>query len=202
MYLAPRWIDRNLSRLELIAAVMAIAALIGTFLHHALVVYSHAERTMLHTTVTNINTALRHRVMLSRLAHGGRVGIDFSRFNAMTEMSAEPLFPEATGARALTTASSIYAVIDVPPNYIGEFDEAPGEEVDKGVWYYVRDTRELIYTVINTEYFQTELPGQARIRFRLAVDYEDRNGNGEYDPASDLFHSVELRSPDIFEWKT
>lgn len=202
MYLAPRWIDRNLSRAELVISVTLIAVLIGTFNHYSLVIYSRAERTMLNTTIVNINTALRYRVLLARLKEGAGLRTDFARFNPMTDMQMEPLFPGPDAASELGVAGAVYAVIDTPANYVGELESTPSEPMEKGVWYYDRELRELVYTVINTEYFETELPGQARVRFRLEVAYEDTNRDGRLDPATDIPRSVVLKSPEIFSWKT
>lgn len=202
MYVAPRWIDRNLTRAEMIVSVCAIALFIGTFMHYGLIVYSNAERSMLNATVTNINTALRHRVLLSRIENHGRVAMDFGNLNPMTDMQAEPLFPATEETRELAVAAFVYSVIDEPPNYVGEKDGPPDGALARGIWYYDTRNHELVYTVVNTEYFRTDLPGQKRVRFRLEVAYDDRNHNGKFDPLVDVFESVTLRSPDTFEWKT
>jgi len=202
VYLAPRWIDRNLTRFELLVSIVILLVLIGTFSHYSLVIYSNAERAMLNATVTNINTALRHRALLSRLESGGRVTVNFAELNPMTDMQAEPVFGGRTAARAIDLAGSVYAVIDSPPNYIGELKGPPPEGLDKGVWYFDSVNRELVYTVINTEYFRSDLSGQKRVRFRLEVTYDDNDGDGKFDPSVDHFHSINMTSPDQFEWKT
>ena len=64
MELAHRWSDRNLSRLELISAVLVLAILIGVFSRYILVVFSSAEQSMVNSTVININTSLSYRAAL------------------------------------------------------------------------------------------------------------------------------------------
>ena len=65
MELAHRWSDRNLTRMELVMAILLLAILIGTFSRYALVLFARVEKSMLDRTVININTALNYRASMA-----------------------------------------------------------------------------------------------------------------------------------------
>ena len=58
-----RWIDRDLSRLELVIACSIILVLVGVFARHMLLVFARAEQSMVNRTVINIDTALKYQAV-------------------------------------------------------------------------------------------------------------------------------------------
>ena len=67
MELMHRWSDRNLTRLELVMALLIMFILIGAFSRHVLIVFARAESTMINTTVMNMNTTLQYYAMNAAL---------------------------------------------------------------------------------------------------------------------------------------
>jgi hypothetical protein len=88
-----------------------------------------------------------------------------------------------------------------PKNYLGEFDTAPEKPVP-GAWYFNRQEGTLNYRVRFGEDFVGGNPDDpSLIRFQIQLDYDDRNGNGGYDPAIDTPRSLTLVSLDNYRWQ-
>jgi len=201
MQLAPRWLDRNLSRLELIVSVTIIMLFIGAFVQHMLIVVAHAERSMVDRTVTNINTSLKYHAVFDLMKEDYRDLAKMGSTNPMSHMQGEQmdqLLSEGRVKPDQVTSGNIDLLR--PGNYIGEFAEPDPTAVPKGSWYYDTGRRQLVYIVRNTEFFSSDLPGVPRLRFRVKIDYTDIDGNGKFDPPADEYRSVHLQSMDRYEW--
>jgi hypothetical protein len=87
-----------------------------------------------------------------------------------------------------------------PKNYLGEFDTTPEEPVP-GAWYFNRQEGTLNYRVRFGDDFVGSNPDDPNlIRFQIQLDYDDRNGNGRYEPAIDTPRSLTLVSLDDYRW--
>lgn len=201
MQLAPRWIDRNLSRLELVIALVIIMTLIGVFTRRMLLVFARAERSMVERTVTNINTSLKYQAVFYQMRDDYR---DLARLGNMNPMAAmqgyqvEEMLSE--GAVNAEQVGSGFAGLIQPANYLGEFDAPEPDKLGKGVWYYDKDRRQLVYIIRNTEFFHSDIGGVPRLRFQVNVEYADRNGNGVFDPPADEYRSVHMASINHYKW--
>ncbi|MEX2524891.1 MAG: hypothetical protein WD750_08035 [Gammaproteobacteria bacterium] len=201
MYLASRWLFRNLSRLELVAAWIVILVLIGAFARYMFVVFARAEQTMVERTVMNINTTLKYQVGMARMRgdyeHIGRIVLG----NPVEHVrSFNPSYPlEGNGMEIELSLASLPA-LSAPSNYAGEIDDMNLESARKGNWYYNKNDGTLVYIVRNNEYFVTDLEGPERLRYRLDVDFEDTNNNGKFDPGVDALHGIGLNSMDEYKW--
>jgi hypothetical protein len=200
MELAHRWSDRNLTKMELVTAALILAILIGTFSRHVLIIFSQAEKSMVNSTVLNINSVLNYRAALAVMRGEYQELKLLEEVNPMEDMSsnleindfdmAMKNIPFVLAAGSLTT----------PANYGGVINAYTMESMEKGLWYFNQDNRYLIYLVSNSEFFSSDVEGLPRIRFRIAIDYKDRNSNGQYDPDVDEFQTMKLRSLDHYQW--
>ncbi|MFA5529279.1 MAG: hypothetical protein WDA11_01295 [Thiohalomonadaceae bacterium] len=59
-------------------------------------------------------------------------------------------------------------------------------------WYFEPTSGALTYRVGNADELITTLPPPARIRFRVQLTYTDREGNGRFDPASDVITRLDI----------
>lgn len=185
---AHRWISRDLSRLELVVALLIMALLIGVFVHHALRVFAHAERSAVMVTVTNINNALLYRSLMLAGNNNWEGLAGLAKVNPMALMrgrSGEPLRKE--GAELRITDPDVAV-----GNYLGEYYDPDPSTMKGGSWYFDRNGRLLVYLVNNDEFFISDLEGPARIVYQIRLEYEDVNGNGVFDPPPDEFGSVRL----------
>lgn len=202
MYLAHRWRDRNLSRLELVVVLLIFALFVFFILQRAVNAFATAEKNYLDYTVSNINTALRLQtlVYLSRNQMDGlNELLETNPMRLMENQETEELkefYYTHPGAGA--AIKQLYAV--QPPNYVGKLADPDLFELDKGDWYFDLQARKLVYIVINTELFFTRQAGRKRIIFSVVLDYDDINGNGSYESQVDTFNRLYLRPETDYEW--
>ena len=195
-----RWSDRNLTLLELSAALLLIAFFIGVFARHVLIIFARAESTMVSATVININTALNYNAVLAVLNNNMDKLAALETMNAMNVVRA-PVTKADTGKHGQNEFLNQQFHNWMPGNYLGELAAPDPDMIPGGKWYFDRVDNLLVYRVNNPEYFYSELEGAPRIRFRVRVVYEDVNIDGKYDPAIDKFRTVKLESAEHFEWR-
>src|SRR3972149_8030617 len=195
-----RWSDRNLTLLELSAALLLIAFFIGVFARHVLIIFARAESTMVSATVININTALNYNAVLAVLNNNMDKLAALETMNAMSVVRA-PVTKADTGEHGQNEFLNQQFHNWMPGNYLGDPAAPDPDMIPGGKWYFDRVDNLLVYRVNNPEYFYSELEGAPRIRFRVRVVYEDVNIDGKYDPAIDKFRTVKLESAEHFEWR-
>jgi general secretion pathway protein G len=201
MHLVPRWADRNLSRLELVAAWIIILLLIGTFARHMLVVFARAEQSMVERTVMNIETALKYKAGMARMKGEYNIISELANNNPVEQLQSlvtEP--PASVDEIGLRRFLPMLSSIATPGNYGGEIETADPDTVQTGFWYYNNTDRTLVYIVSNREFFVSEVEGIPRLRYRINVDYIDKNNNADYDPGIDVFRSIDLVNIDASKW--
>lgn len=88
-----------------------------------------------------------------------------------------------------------------PPNHQRLDGPLPPEQMVPRQWYYEPQQGILVYRVAHGDYLETELPGPPRIRFQLQLRYEDRNGNGRYDPDGESLGGVNLVALEPYGWR-
>jgi hypothetical protein len=192
MALAHRWSSRNLSRLELVSAILVIALLVGTFLERGLRVFAIAEERALQATILNMNSVLR--VMFYQLAMSDRAAEveHWQGANPIALLGGSGVSLKTETVTAHPELARFNAVTaSFGASYRGEFDEADPESIEPGQWYFHRGDSVLVYRVRNTEFFRSPLPGTPRIRFRLNV---------QYNPASESPVDVVIRPVDQYQW--
>lgn len=195
-----RWSDRNLTLLELIAALLLIAFFIGVFARHVLIIFARAESTMVSATVININTALNYNAVLAVLNNNVDKLAALETMNAMNVVRAPVTNPDP-GEHGQNEFLNQQFHNWMPRNYLGELAAPDPDMIPGGKWYFDRVDNLLVYRVNNPEYFYSELEGAPRIRFRVRVVYEDVNIDGKYNPAIDIYKTVKLESAEHFEWR-
>lgn len=79
-----------------------------------------------------------------------------------------------SGLKKLVDGNPLDLLAEMPDNYLGVISHYRIEEIEKGSWFFDGKAQTLIYTVRNQIYFETELAGSARARFRVFPVYSDR----------------------------
>jgi hypothetical protein len=201
MQITHRWIDRDLSRLELVVAWSIILLLIGLFARYMLIVFARAEQSMVNRMIININASLKYKAVFFIIKEDyralARLG-DINPMNTMQGDQIEELLKEGAITAKQVTPGYISSI--KPANYIGELDAPDPDHVQKGVWYYDTRSRELIYIIRNGEFFNGSQQGTPRLRFKVEVEYIDNNGNGKFDPPTDTYKSVHIVNLDHYKW--
>lgn len=196
-----KWTGRNLSSLELVVSVVVVAIFIGVFSDYALVLFARTERSVLNTTVANINVALKRRLLMARINDEDDFYLKLTTLNPMKDMQAIRI-PNigVSGDKTVSLLGYDYPIVETPPSYIGEFDNPELTLIGKGVWFFDRTDSNLVYVVRNTEYFVSQPGVKPSIRFKVVVHYDDRDQNNKFDPNVDEFHSAEFTSLHHYEW--
>ena len=175
----PRGRSAGASLLELgvIIALIAILMVIATDRIWALRV--EAERVGVMDTVGTLRSALGITIA-ARLAKG-----------------------ESLSAIASLQNSNPMALLkQVPADYIGELANPKPAEIPPHRWYFDRRQRMLIYRVEYAKQFQSKLGGPPRLRFHIALTYQDVNSNGRFDPHIDQLRNIGLRAVEPYHWTT
>ncbi len=168
--------QRGFTLLELVVVVIVISIL-GLFaLDRIWSLRVAAEQAAVSQVVGNIRSALGMEV--SRLALAGKLD---------------------TVAK-LQSTNPMRLLTQTPHNYIGEKNKLPTDQ--SGIWYYNKNHHILVYAVQYSEHFETRLPGKARIRFRIKLDYADRNRNGRFDVGTDNIGGLDLVALEPYRWTT
>jgi general secretion pathway protein G len=87
-----------------------------------------------------------------------------------------------------------------PTNYLGELEHADFAAIEGGHWYFEKAQKSLVYRVKNKAFFQTELNDPPRAQFRIELVYDDKNGNGSYDTATDEVEGVRVVAQERYLW--
>jgi len=196
--LAHRWSDRNLSRVELVTAILMLAIFIGSFSKYTFDVFAKIERSMVERTVININTALHYRASMMAMQGQYEELQLLLKLNPMEELVS---MLEIKDIKNNTDAISIAysgSVISMPSNYGGAMIAEDMADMEKGKWYFRTDNHVLLYMPDNITYISNNNGKTDGIRFRIKLDYKDNNKNGRYDH-SDEFNSIKLELLDNIE---
>lgn len=196
-----RWTGRNLSRLEMVASLVLVALVFGTFVERGLRVFAAAEKSAMQAAVLNMNSALR--ILYYEYVVSGRLG------EVAAWQGANPILLLGDGRGTLQTGTLARfpelgrfeaATAGIAGRYRGEVEMEPPPDLQGGEWYFDRGAAALVYRVRNGEYFRSDLPDPPRVRYRLDVRFDDPDGDGQYNPATDRPVDVELRPLDKFTW--
>ena len=187
MELAHRWSDRNLSRIELTAALLILALLTGGFVERMIRIFAATERRFVETTVINLNSALQVRAAMAAM-NGDWAAIRSMLRESPMQAQAPALPQQDPGVQGVYAEAIMEGVFFVPGNYLGELRVADVAGVPGGTWYFDRDDRVLVYRVDNAEFFS----GEPVLKYRIAVDYADRDQDGSYEPERDELHGIHL----------
>jgi hypothetical protein len=201
MKIAHRWVDRNLTRMELVVAILILALLIGMFSKYMFVIFAKAERSMVNRTVININTALHYRAsMMVMMGQDEELNL-LLKINPMKELQLALEINDIQNKSDMLSYAFSGSVISTPSNYGGTVLPESLDTMEKGKWYFRSDNHVLLYTLNNTEYFSDNFDGIARIRYRIKLDYIDNNNNGKYDQKIDEYNSLKLKKVNDNTWK-
>ncbi len=88
-----------------------------------------------------------------------------------------------------------------PPNYLGELAGPDPANIPGGQWYFDTHSHLLVYRVDHAAYFDTVLPGTARIRFKLGVENADTSQDGRLVPDTDDAHGLSITALDHYSWR-
>ena len=199
--LAHRWIDRNLTRLELVISILLIAMTMGIFMKYVNSALAAAEKTMVATTVMNLDTALRYHAMINMLRNKPgilNVMLTQSPFAVVQVTQQQYLKPENIVERKLEY--SLKRLMATPANYVGEVIGSDSQDLSPGDWYFDIQDRTLNYLVRNRQYFQSGIEGFPGIKLKVTLIFKDMNGDSEYQHGIDRYITIKLEAIGDYHW--
>lgn len=201
MYIAGRWADRQLSRLEKIFALIILSFVVFALLQQMLKIFDQAERSMIVTSIMTINTVLQYRagwyLMNSDYqALESMQGVNPFKKPNITTNDFNHLKPTTA------TKQMLAGLIDIrlPANYLGEFDNSDIAEIPGGKWYFDRNQSRLIYTMSDSE-MSLGANASRRAEFAVKIDYRDVNGNNRFDADVDVYQNIGLKTANDVAWQ-
>jgi general secretion pathway protein G len=129
------------SFVEFAVSIALIGIFVGVLLERTSYYQEYAEKTAMESTAENIRTGLRYKVADLMLANRA------------------PEIP------SLADENPMNWLGERPPNYLGELDSAPADEM-KGQWYFDKRNQELVYTVNNRRHFSPSTYRDFSVRYR------------------------------------
>jgi len=164
------------SLLELVVVICLISLLFVFAADRLLRLQAQAERVAMQQVVGTLQSALA-MVIAEHVAKGRIAELD-----------------------QLAGSNPMVLLAEVPVNFQGVISHADINSLEAGNWYFASHSGNLIYCVINQEDFITELAGQPRIHLRIMPVYDDRNGNGQFEPQQDQIRGLRLQLLDNYSW--
>lgn len=163
--------------LELVVVICIIGLLIALALERLLVLRVEAER----AAMEEVLGALRAGVAM--------------------EMVSSLVHDESQALAELHRGNPMATLMQVPSTYLGEFEAPDPQQIPGSRWYFDRRERLLVYRVRYGDYFETELEGPPRARFRLEVAFADRDGNERFDVGVDTVRGVAVEPAESYRWR-
>lgn len=201
MELAHRWLDRKLSLLEGIFAWLLIAIIIGSFSRYMFAVFSRAEQSMINSTVININTAINYNAAFALMNGNNEYINELLKMNPIDVMSENiDITSEQYDADEINSYIVMNRLSASLPNYGGIVFDDSESLLERGQWYFDQDDYILFYKLENSEFFNSNIQGPARIRFQVKLNYTDKDGDKIFDPLVDEFNSAGLQAVDNYSW--
>ncbi len=87
-----------------------------------------------------------------------------------------------------------------PPNYVGSLRAGETDAAPRASWYFDERDGLLAYRVGRHARFDSLGAASDRIEFRVALIFEDRDGDSRFDPARDRFEGLKLEPTHAYRW--
>ena len=113
------------------------------------------------------------------------------------QVASQFLSGNMAGLNELVNSNPMDMLAEQPKSYLGPISNQEPNELEPGHWYFDTDTGVLVYLVRNSDYFETELRGVARIRFKIYPVYADKTRNGK---RTTFIAGLALKPIDPYRW--
>ena len=168
---------RGGSVLETLLVLGLVGALVLVALDRFVTLRVEAERVAMEAVVQALQAAALQRTLHNRASGERRIAAALQGGNPMLWLERTPL------------------------NYLGEQAGPDPATIPGGQWYFDSRSRWLVYRVEHEAYFDTALPGAARVRFKLGMANADTNGHGRLPPTTDEGQGLTIEALDHYAWR-
>ncbi len=163
--------------LELVVVIIIIGLLVVIALGKLLKIREQAERAAVTQVIGNLRSSLGMQI---------------------AEMIVKQ---DRKGLLALAGSNPMDLLSQVPGNYLGALGAPDPARIGGHTWYFDERDQALVYRVEYAGHFHTTLRGPPRIRFKIRLQYVDKNHNGVYDPGIDTLQGLDLVALDRYTWR-
>jgi prepilin-type N-terminal cleavage/methylation domain-containing protein len=164
------------SLLELVVVIVIIGILVTVALNRLLPYIDAAER----VGVLTVESQIKSTLMMSaakRIAAG-----------------------KAASISELDGSNPMHLMLETPENYVGELRGRDGSSVPRRNWYFDLETRRLVYHTGRRFGWSDDDDPMDDPEFEVRVAFDDRNGNGRFEPRTDELYGVRLHREAGFAW--
>jgi len=172
------WWRAGVTLLELVIVIALIGVLTTVAARRLLVLRADAARAALSQRLGGLRAAVSLE-MLTRISGGRDAELGELAGSNPMEMLVEP-----------------------PRSYVGAFDAPDPSAMPPGRWYFDRSEKLLVYRVRYADRFESELAAPPRVAFRVELVFDDRNGDGRYQPGVDGTTGARIRAVAPYGWRS
>jgi prepilin-type N-terminal cleavage/methylation domain-containing protein len=164
------------SLVELLVVVIAIGILAGALLDRVLPLIGRAQRAAFVQVKADLQTALLFEAA-ERVTRG-----------------------EAASLQSLADSNPMTLLLSPPANYVGSFERPQEDALPVASWYFDEHTRRLVYRVGHYTRFDALGGPPGRVELKTEFVFDDRNGDGTFEPGPDDFRGLRLTPVHAFAW--
>ena len=184
-------IDREFTLFETILALFLIGFLVVVFMQKLDSLTGYTERAYVLSTLTTLRQRANN-VLLKAVVDG-----DYKKIAGLENTN--PFALDRALPRHGNGANAIINNGSGAGYYAGLLPENELYGLAGGRWYFDSQAGVLIYLVENNQGIKTDLPGRARIRVRLGLQYSDNDQTDSYTP-DDGIYGIRLLIMDKISW--
>ena len=164
------------SLVELLVVVIAIGILAGALLDRVLPLIGRAQHTAFLQVKADLQTALL-----------------FEAAELITR-------GEGASLQSLEDRNPMTLLLTPPANYVGSFKLPQEDEMPVASWYFDEHTHRLVYRVGRYTRFDALGGPPGRVELKTEFVFDDRNGDGTFEPGPDDFRGLRLTPAHAFSW--